>query len=149
MAIGRYVSDLDTGDVFEPVTFVITPEVSRRFCHGFEENSDWFHGVGMSSRQYAPPTLIHTAKMRLLKMNCPDGDGPYPRLITEYDANHHRPIPVGEPVVVSGQIAERYEKRGRQYLRTVIELRLESDGEQLITYQDQMLLRFQLEGSNP
>lgn len=141
MTLGRYVSDLQSGDVFEPVTFVITAAVARTFCHGFEETSEWFHAAGTDRPQLVPPTTIHTTKMRLLKKNCPAGDGPFPKLVVEYDATHHGAIPADVPLVASGQVVERYEKRGRDYVHTQVELRLAADGRLLVSYSDRMLLR--------
>lgn len=143
MSVGRYVSDLETGDTFDPVTFTITPPVARAFCHGFEETSEWFHGRVLGDQQFAPPTWIHATKTRLLKKNCPSGDGPDPKLLVEYDATHHAPIPVGEPLIATGAVVDRYLKRGREYIYLQVELRRVADGQLLITYSDRTLLRHQ------
>lgn len=140
MSVGGFISDLEAGDVLRPVTFTIDASLARAFCHGFEETSEWFHGAGLGDGPFAPPTWIHAAKARLLKASCPRGDGPAPKLLVEYDAVHHAPVPVGEPLAATGEVVDRYVKRGREYLHVRIELRRAADGRLLIAYADRMLL---------
>ena len=143
MATGRYVSDLEKGDEFEPYAYSMTPFVVREYAHGVEEAAEIFHGGTEGSPQLAPPTLIHIDKIRLLKQNCPGGKGPHARIHYQYSATHHAPVPVNERLVASGRVTDRYEKRGRDYLEITIELRRERDGGLLISYRDTAVLSFQ------
>lgn len=147
MAIGRYVSDLETGDVFEPVEYVMSPFIAREYAHSVEESAPALIGDVVEEEQLAAPTLVHIDKIRLLKRNCPDGRGPHARIHYEYHATHHDVIPVGERLVASGHVAERYEKRGRGYLRIEIELRCVADGRLLTSYQDTAVLSFIAKGN--
>lgn len=142
MAVGRYVSDLETGDVLEPVEYVMSPFIVREYAHSVEEQSPVLAGDVPADEQLAPPTLVHIDKIRLLKRNCPGGRGPHARIHYEYHATHHDVVPVGERVVASGRVAERYEKRGREYLRMEIELRSAADGRLLTSYTDTAVLSF-------
>lgn len=142
MAVGRYVSDLEAGDVLEPVEYVMSPFIAREYAHSVEEQSPMLVGDVPGPEQLASPTLVHIDKIRLLKHNCPGGRGPHARIHYEYDATHHEVVPVGERLVASGQVAERYEKRGREYLRIDIELRSAEDGRLLTSYVDTAVLSF-------
>ena len=142
--LGRYIWDLEGGDVFEPIEYEVTPYICREYAHGVEENSDWFHSSQSPyGRQVRPPTLIHMDKMRLLAKNCPGGTGPYARIHYEYKAQHHSPAFVGEKLVVTGKITDRYIKRGRVFIDYDIVVKT-SDGRLVTTYTDKTLLRYTL-----
>ncbi|HMH57618.1 MAG TPA: hypothetical protein VK537_00415, partial [Galbitalea sp.] len=98
-------------------------------------------------RQVRPPTMIHADKMRILEANCNDerrvagvhtDDA---RIHYEYSAKQHSLAYVGEELVVSGRIVERYTKRGRDYL--YYELKVETaEGRLVTTYNDRTLLSY-------
>lgn len=142
--LDRYVSDLVTGDEFRPVKYVMTPFIVREYCHGVEEDWEGFHApeAGSGGVQVAAPTLAHIEKQRLLKLNCPGGPGPHARIHFEYHAVHHNAIPVGSELVTSGQVVDRYEKNGREYLCLSIEVRTSSTGELMTHYRDRAVLNY-------
>lgn len=146
MAVGRYVSDLEKGDVLDPVEYVLSPFIAREYAHGVEESAEVFHGDTEGSLQLAPPTLIHIDKIRLLKRNCPLGRGPHARIHYEYSATHHAPVPVGETLIARGTVTDRYEKRGRDYLQITIELRRQRDNQLITSYLDTAVLSFESKG---
>ena len=139
MSTGRYVSDLDRGDVLGPVEFSLSPFVVREYCHAVELHQEYFQG---SVDQIAPPTMIHLEKLRLYRHACPAGTGPTARVHIEYDATFHEPVRVGERLRVQGTVSERHAKRGREYVRLDIELRAVSDNRLLMTYRDTVILAY-------
>jgi hypothetical protein len=146
--LGGYISDLEGGDVFEPVEYVVTPYMASEYAHGVEDNWEWFHSPhAPGRRQVRPPTMIHVDKMRLLEKNClkeqrvAGAKGPHARIHYEYHARHHSPAYVGERLIVSGRIADRYVKRGRTYLQYEMEVRT-ADGRLVTTYTDRTLLQY-------
>lgn len=141
MAVGRYVSDLEPGDRLGPVDYVMTPFIVHEYAHGVELSHECFHGAAASGH-FAPPTLVHTDKLRLFAASCPGGDGPHARLHYEYDATWHAPIPAGARIRTSGVVAERFEKKGRTYIRLEIELRNADDGTLYVSYRDTALLAY-------
>jgi hypothetical protein len=149
MMLGGYISDLEAGDVFEPVEYVLTPFMCSEYAHGVEENCEWFQsGQAPGGRQMRPPTLIHVDKMRILEKNClkeqrvSGAKGPHARVHYEYHAKHHSPAYVGERLVVSGKITDRYQKRGRTYIDYYLEVHA-SDGRLITTYTDKTLLKYE------
>lgn len=150
--LGGYISDLEAGDVFRPVTYVLTAFMTSEYAHGVEENCEWYHSsLTPEGRQMRPPTMIHVDKMRILEENCDKErrvsgmKGPDARVHYEYHARQHSPAFVGETLVVSGKITGRYVKRGRTYIDYYLEVRT-SDGRLVTTYTDKTLLRYRQEG---
>lgn len=139
MAVGRYVTDLERGDVLGPIDYTMSRFVVREYCHANELHQPVFqHREG----QYAPPTLVHLDKLRLYKHACPAGTGPTARVHYEYDATIHAPIPVDVPLRVKGTVTERYEKKGRQYVVMQIDLAIAADNRPLVTYRDTVILAY-------
>jgi hypothetical protein len=141
MAVGRYVSDLEVGDRLGPVEYVMTPFIVHEYAHGVELNHEYFH-AGASEGHFAPPTLVHTDKLRLFAASCPGGDGPHARLHYEYDATWHEPIPVSARIRTQGEVVDRYERRGRTFIVLMIELRDADNGTLYVSYRDTALLAF-------
>ena len=139
MALGRYTTDLDKGDVLGPIEYTMSPFVVREYCHANELHQPCFQGL---DTQFAPPTLVHLDKLRLYRHACPEGTGPTARVHYEYDATIHAPVPVGVPLRVKGTVTDRYEKRGREYVVMVIELTTAADNKPLITYRDTILVAY-------
>lgn len=157
--LGGYISDLQAGDVFEPVRYTLTAEAVNAYADGNEEDGSWFHSNQSPwERQVRPPTMIHSDKMRILEANCLKeqriagmaGTGPElktdARIHFEFNAQQHSPAFVGEELVVSGRIKDRYEKRGRTYLQYELEVHT-SDGRLITTYLDRTLLKYRKEES--
>src|SRR5262249_13616667 len=124
--------------------YMLTPFIVREYCHGVEEASDRFHG-GVETAT-APPTFVHTDKVRLLEQACPAPGGP-PRLHYEFDAELVRPVPVGTRLAVSGEIVERVNVKGRDRLVIIFEVRDAETGELFTRYRDTTLLSYRPEGA--
>ena len=145
--LGGYISDLDTGDVFKPVEYELTPFICTEYAHGAEENCELFHSpLNSIGRQIRPPTMIHADKMRILEKNCLKEQriggmkGPDARIHYEYNAKYHSAAYVGETLVVTGRIVEKYIKRGGTYLWYYLEVHTK-EGRLVTTYNDLTLLR--------
>ncbi|TCR62477.1 hypothetical protein [Bosea sp. BK604] len=139
MATGKYVSDLDVGDKIGPVEYTMSAFVVREYSHANELHHEFLQGI---DNPIAPPTLVHLDKLRLYRHGCPLGTGPSARIHYEYDATIHAEVPVGEKLSVSGEVIERYQKKGRDYVVMTIDLRRASDGKLLIAYRDTAILAY-------
>ena len=144
MATGRFVTDLDRGDVLGPVDYTMSRFVVREYCHAVEMHQPCFQGI---DGQIAPPTLVHLDKLRLYKHACPAGTGPTARVHVEYDATIHAAVPIGVPLRVKGTVTERYEKKGRQYVVMQIDLNTAKDDKPLVTYRDTVILAYKQQGA--
>jgi len=139
LATGGYVSDLAVGDRIGPVEYTMSAFVVREYSHANELHHDFLQGI---VDPLAPPTLIHLDKLRLYRHGCPKGTGPSARIHYEYDATVHGEVRVGDRLCVSGEVTERYERRGRQYVVMEMELRRASDDALLIAYRDTSILSY-------
>jgi acyl dehydratase len=158
--LGGYISDLQAGDVFKPVEYVLTSFMCSEYAHGVETDKEWFHSArAPGARQVRLPTMIHVDKMRILEANClkerrvsaggrisTEATGPDARIHYEYNSRQHSPAYVGERLIVSGKITDKYVKRGRTYIDYYLEVRT-ADGRLVTTYTDKTLLRYKKENS--
>jgi len=142
------ISDLETGDEFAPVRYTVTSLMTAEYAHGVEETDEWFLSANNPlGRQVRIPLMIHADKMRLLEANCPaearlsGKHGPDARVHYEYHARHRSPAFVGEELLVTGRIVERYMKRGRVYLHYQMEVHT-ADGRLVTEYTDRTLLKY-------
>lgn len=146
--LGKTLADLEAGDVFEPIRYVLTDFICSEYAHANEDPSEYYYSAAPPfGRQLRPPTMIHADKMRILEANCTQERriaGEHTddaRIHYEYHAQHHSPAFVGEELVVSGRIVDRYTRRGGDYLH--YELRVEtSDGRLVTSYHDLTLLSY-------
>lgn len=145
MALGGYVSELDVGDRIGPVEYVMSRFIIREYCHANEIHHEFFQGV---HDQIAPPTLVHLDKLRLYRHGCPKGTGPHARIHYEYDATIHDVVRADELLSVSGEVTERYQRKGRDYVIMMIEMRRASDGALLISYRDTAILAYRPTGGD-
>jgi len=146
--LGKTIADLEAGDVFEPIRYVLTEFICAEYAHANEDPCEWYYSaVAPYNRQLRPPTMIHADKMRILEANCTQEkriSGQHTddaRIHYEYHAQHHSPAFVGEELVVSGRIVDKYTRRGGEYLH--YELKVETaDGRLITTYNDLTLLSY-------
>jgi hypothetical protein len=138
--IGRYMSDLETGDRLGPIERHITPFLIREYAHAVEDTNERHLGA---DDQVAQPTLYHPHKLGLLHHACPEGAGPAARMHVSYSAQHHAPMPVGVHVVISGLITDRYERNGRDYVDMTVEVVDRDSGLTYATYVDTTLVSYQ------
>ena len=150
--LGGFISDLEAGDEFTPVRYVLSSLMTSDYAHGVEDDLEWYQSDDSPwARQVAIPTMVHADKMRILEVNCPKEAriagvrGPDARIHYEYHARHHSPAYVGEELVVTGRIKDRYVSRGREYLHYELEVST-ADGRLVTSYLDRTLLKYRKEG---
>ena len=146
--LGKTIGDLEPGDVFEPVTYVVTEFIAGEYARANEDPTEYYYSaVPPFDRQLRPPTMVHADKMRMLEANTLQErriSGEHTddaRVHYEYHAQHHSPAFVGDEIVVSGRIVDRFTKRGGEYLH--YEMKVETtDGRLITTYNDLTLLSY-------
>ncbi len=146
--LGKTIGDLEVGDVFQPVEYTLTQMMASEYAAATEEMSEWFQSAhNPQGRQVRPPTLVHNDKMKLLEANClmerriAGVIAKDARIHYEYHAKNHDIGYVGERFVITGRIADKYERRGRHFLVYEMEIRT-ADGRLITTYTDKTLLRY-------
>jgi hypothetical protein len=141
--LGRWVSDLEVGDVLGPLDHTLTPFLVHEYAHAVEECTERHLGV---EGLVAPPTIVHTDKLRLFNHACPEGAGPHARLHLVYDATHRKLIPTGRELTVVGEVTQRYEHKGRDHVVLEIQVRDKATGEVYTTYRDTSLMSYRSQG---
>ncbi len=144
-----YLHDLEPGDEFRPVTYTVTQHMAAAYAHGVEETSEVFYAPQLGGgRQLRLPTSMHTDKMRLLEENCTkerrlhgEQGATTQRVHYEFEAQYHSLAYVGDELVVSGRVIDKYWKRGRQYLSYELEVNT-TDGRLVTTYHDKTVLDY-------
>jgi hypothetical protein len=140
--LGRYVSDLEVGDVLGPMDHLLTPFLVREYAHAVEETAERNLGV---ETLMAPPTMVHCSKKRLFDLACPGGAGPDARLHLVYDATYHKAIPAGRQLTIRAEVTEQYEHKGRPHVVLEIEVRDKQTGDLYTSYRDTSLLSYRSE----
>lgn len=152
--LGGTISDLEPGDVFYPVEYELTADMTAEYAHGNEETCEWFLAPsGPGGRQLRPPTMIHADKMRILEANTlkerrlqgirtPDA-----RVHYQYHCHSHSVGYVGEYFRVTGRITDKYVKRQRTFITYHLEVHA-GDGRLICTYDDITLLRYRPDGES-
>jgi hypothetical protein len=138
--LGRKVSDLERGAVLGPVDHLLTPFMVREYAHAVEELDERHHRP-VAEGLLAPPTIVHTDKVRALEVLCPDHTGPA-RLHLVYDATHHEPVPASRILSVTGTVTDRYDRKGRDHLEITFEVRDKATGMLYTTYRDTSIMAF-------
>ena len=64
------------------------------------------------------------------------------RLHLVYDATHHRPVPASRLLSVTGEVSERFERKGRDHMVITFEVRDKITGVLYTTYRDTTLMGF-------
>lgn len=139
MATGGVVTDLDKGDRLGPIEYTLSRFVVREYSHAVEMHQPCFHD---DEPMLMPPTLIHLDKLRLYSAACPKGTGATARIHYEYDCEVFEPVHPGDVVIVSGEVTDRFNKKGRDYVVMEMKLHRKSDGALLIRYIDHVILAF-------
>jgi hypothetical protein len=101
------------GTELGPVQTVVSPESVRQYCQDWDDANAWYLSESPFGGPVAPPAF-------LAGLTC------FQLLGSRYDArstigvqtSHRnlRPIPVGETLVTRGRIADKYIKRGLEYV---------------------------------
>jgi hypothetical protein len=145
MALGRYASDLEAGDVLGSFEYEVEPFVVREYSHSVELHQEEFQD-GTDGVQYWPAPLVHIDKLRFFKTACPGGAGPSARIHFEFRAAWSDAIRVGDRLIAEARVSERYTKKGRDYLVIEINLLSAADRRSIMRYQDTAILSYKQSG---
>ena len=102
---------------------VVSAEDVERWARIHEERHPWSAGAGAQAA--APPSILYYASMNILApiryfrpRNSPGGAA-----LARYWAEFSAPIPVGVPIEISGEVTDKYTRRGRGFVDWHIEAR--------------------------
>ena len=119
MSQPKYAHEMEPGDEYEPVEFVITPEINQQFLFALEDyDPQYIDGDGEGSAIVHPVLLLHmSARTRSPSFRLAPNAG---SIFAGEHVEFLSPARVGQPLRVTWKIAGTYEKRGRRYQRIAI-----------------------------
>lgn len=123
-AYGAFV----VGAKLDPVKFQITPAIVAEYMASVEADPNLYV---IDGRRVAPPNLLFVYMTSVIYRKYPPIQG---IVMAEVDVRWHAPIWADETtdVVGEGKVTDKYEKRGRRYIRWQAEFR-RADGTKLAT----------------
>jgi hypothetical protein len=98
--------ELNVGLKVGPLVHVITPEMVRDFCDALPVEATVYEAHGTM-----PPTLLATDYIPLLRGHLELGWG----LMARHELRILRPVAIGDTVTVSGEIIDKFVRKGRHY----------------------------------
>jgi hypothetical protein len=99
-------ADLKVGLKVGPLTYLITPDMVEEFCAALPVDATPYLAAGMM-----PATLLATDYIPLLHGKLELGWG----LMARHALKTLRPIRIGDTVTVTGEVIDKYERKGRHY----------------------------------
>ena len=110
---GTPYDDFKVGQKLNPVRFMITPEIVEEYARAVEADLGLYR---LEGRSVAPPNVLFVYMTGVVYRTYPPIQG---IVMIEADFRWHHPIYADETteIVASGEIVEKFEKRGRRYIR--------------------------------
>ena len=106
--------DLRVGLQVGPLTYLITPEMVTAFCAALPVDPAPYLADGIM-----PPSLLATDYIALLHGKLELGWG----LMARHALKVFRPVRIGDTVTVTGEVTDKYERKGRHYWTLRYEVR--------------------------
>lgn len=119
---GTVYSDYEIGSKLPELRFTITPEIMREYAGLVDGSAD---GYAIDGRRAALPSVISVYFMAVLYQKYPPQQG---GIMAGNKFTFHRPIWADEPIEIigTGEIKNKFEKRGRRYVSYLAEFRTSS-----------------------
>jgi hypothetical protein len=117
------------GDPLPEMRFTLTPDVIREYETAINCEHD---GHELAGEPVAVPSVLCVYLMAVLYRKYPPAQG---GIMAANDFEFHAPLraDVETDIVADGRIEEKFEKRGRQYVRYSVQFRRVDDGELVAT----------------
>ena len=111
MTESRTWESLKEDQTVGPINFSVSEEAVRNYCAALRTDASTYLEPDDGSAPHAPVMMFATAYVRLLSPYLELGYGLMSRQTTEAVAM----IPIGSEVALSGQVVEKFERKGRHY----------------------------------
>lgn len=110
---GTLYERYEEGKALGPVRFDITPEICDEYFDAVQSDRELYR---LEGRQAAPPNVLLPYMTVPIYQSYPPNQG---IVMAELDMRWHAPIWADEttPVVASGRVLRKFEKRGRRYVQ--------------------------------
>ena len=110
---GAKFEDFEVGKKFPPLRFTIDREVVDQYLKICRGDRDYYLGDNELGEPIAPPTTLAVYQLPVLYQQYPPDQG---IVLTHQKFVYHAPIRPETPIVAQGEIVDKYERRGKQYI---------------------------------
>ena len=131
----KRLEDAQVGETIGPYRYRVTREMAEFGSSAEVRASAWFSGDGDSGPGFAPSTLTdNDYSLAFMEKYIPG------EVVHTKAENHYlNPPIIGKELTITGRVAERYEKRGRDFLVFETETR-DEDGREIVKSRNTVLI---------
>lgn len=121
---GARWDDFEVGAKLSRFTFTVTPDIVEEYSAAIDCEAAQFH---LDGQEVAVPSVLSVYLMAVLYRKYPPAQG---GIMAGNKFRHHAPILANADteIVASGEVLEKFEKRGRRYVRYSARFESGSDG---------------------
>jgi acyl dehydratase len=121
------LSSAKVGDEVGSLPFVVTEEMAERNAWATDDYNPWYVDGSPFGGRIVSPVFLASFDAHLFYgyYAYPDGGS----LFAKQEFEYLKPLLIGEPYVMSGRVAEIYERKGRTFYRLAISV-TNGDGEE-------------------
>jgi acyl dehydratase len=113
---GTAYEGFEVGASLGPVEFTIDAGIADAWLELHEGDGAWYRAAG----GIVPSSVLSLYLLPVLYQRYPPLQG---IVLTRQQFAFHRPLRAGEPLTAAGRVVEKYERRGRQFIRWSAEFR--------------------------
>ncbi len=126
---GTPAEAFEVGEPLPEMRFTLTPDIVEEYMQAVEADPSPYQ---LEGRRVAPPNVLAVYQLAVLYRRYPPIQG---IILTEQSWEWHLPIWADEAteLLASGRVLERYERRGKQYVRWSADFRRARDGATVAT----------------
>ena len=126
---------IQVGDELGPYEYVVTPEMVQKMTGAIEEPNPWYLKSSPFGGPIAPPTITGNDYIEVFATKYERGRP----IHTKAEHEFLNPIRIGKRLTVRGKIADKYERKGRDYI--VIEsVTKDEDGVEIVRSRNHLML---------
>ncbi len=105
---------MEVGEEFEPLEFIVTPELNQQFLYGEEDyHPRYIEGSGSRPPLVHPGLLLNMSNnTRSPSFQLPDG---WAEIHAVEETEYLNPAKVGKKIRITWKVIEAYQKRGRPW----------------------------------
>lgn len=111
---GTPFAAFEPGAALGPLDFSIDAAVADAWAELHGADRDWYRAAGGHDGGLVPPGVLALYLVPVLYLRYPPAQG---IVLTHQRFAYHRPLHAGEPLTALGRIEEKYERRGRRFVR--------------------------------
>ena len=114
----------EPGATLGPIEFTIDAGIAEAYRELHGGDAQWYIDAGGEIGPLVPPTVLALYLLPVMYQRYPPLQG---IVLTHQRCAFHRALHADEPITATGRVLEKYERRGRKFVRWTAEFRM-ADG---------------------